>query len=75
MSTQGKYTFVVHNDATKSEVKKVVEAQYKVHVTQVHIINTRPKERRRGKVLGVRPGIKKATVTLKKGEKIDILSQ
>ena len=75
MSVLGKYTFVVAGDTTKSEVKKAVEAQYKVHVTQVHVINTRPKDRRRGRVMGVRPSFKKATVTLKKGEKLDILSQ
>jgi large subunit ribosomal protein L23 len=75
MAVQGKYTFVVAGDTTKSEVKKAIEAEYKVHVTQVHVINTRPKERRRGRVMGVRPSFKKATVTLKKGEKLDILSQ
>ena len=74
MSLQGKYVFVVHGDTTKSEVKKAVEAEYKVHVTKVDVINTRPKERRRGRVIGVKRGIKKAIVTLKKGEKLDILS-
>ena len=75
LSVQGKYVFLVANNANKSEIKKVVEAQYKVHVLQVHVINARPKERRRGKVIGVRAGFKKAIVTLKKGEKLDILSQ
>lgn len=75
MSLQGKYVFVVQGDTTKSEVKKVVESHYKVHVVKVDVINTRPKARRRGRVLGMRPSFKKAIVTLKKGEKLDILSQ
>jgi len=74
MSLMGKYVFVVHGDTTKSEVKKAVESHYKVHVTKVDVINTRPKARRRGRVLGVRPSLKKAIITLKKGEKLDILS-
>lgn len=74
MSVQGKYVFLVQDNANKSEVKKVVEAQYKVHVIEVHVINARPKRRWRGKVMGVRAGFKKAIVTLKKGEKLDILS-
>lgn len=75
MSVMGKYIFVVAGNTTKSEVKKTVEAQYKVHVTKVDVVNTRPKARRRGRVLGMRPSFKKAIVTLKKGEKLDILSQ
>ncbi len=75
MAALGKYIFLVQDSANKSEVKKVVEAQYKVHVARVHIINARSKERRRGKIIGVRAGFKKAIVTLKKGEKLDILSK
>ena len=75
MSVMGKYVFVVAGDTTKSEVKKAVETHYKVHVTKVDVINTRPKARRRGRVMGMRPSFKKAIITLKKGEKLDILSQ
>ena len=75
MSILGKYVFVVAGDTTKSEVKKAIETQYKVHVTKVDVINTRPKARRRGRVMGMRPSFKKAIITLKKGEKFDILSQ
>ena len=71
----GKYSFLVKNEANKSEVKKIVEKEYKVHVTTVHVLNVRPKERRRGKIMGVKRGFKKAIVTLKKGEKLDIIPQ
>ena len=76
MATQsGKYTFLVKDAANKSEVKKIVEAEYKVHVVSVNVVNARPKEKRRGRVIGIRHGFKKAIVTLKKGEKLDIIPQ
>lgn len=71
----GKYAFVVKGSANKSEVKKIVEKGYGVHVTGVQMMNVRPKERRRGKAVGVKHGFKKAIVTLKKGEKLDIIPQ
>ncbi len=74
-TANGKYTFLVGSDANKSEVKKIVEKEYKVTVTAVHVMNVRPKERRRGKIMGVKHGFKKAIVTLKKGEKLDIMPQ
>ncbi len=71
----GKYVFIVENSANKSEVKKIVEREYKVHVIAVHVSNVRAKERFRGKIMMKKPGYKKITVTLKKGEKLDILPQ
>lgn len=72
---QGKYTFLVKDAANKPEVKKIVEREYKVHVEMVHMVNARPKEKRRGRIIGVRSGFKKAIVTLRKGEKLDIIPQ
>ncbi len=71
----GKYTFLVEKKANKPEVKKAVEAIYKVKVTQVNIVNARPKSRRLGRTTGVKPGYKKAIVTLAAGQKLDILPQ
>ena len=45
-TADGKYTFLVGKDANKSEVKKIVEKEYKVTVTAVHVMNVRPKARR-----------------------------
>ena len=73
--SEGKYVFLVKDEANKSEVKKVIEKEYKVHITKVNIVNARPKTRRRRFGLGIKPGFKKAIVTLKKGEKLDILPQ
>jgi len=57
----GKYVFVVTSKAVSCEVKKAIESIYKVHVVKVNILNKVHK----GK------NIKKAVVTLRKGEKID----
>ncbi len=69
----GKYIFLVENRATSSEIKKIVEKLYKVHVTKTNVINARPKPKRFGQHISLRPGFKKIIVTLKKGEKLDIL--
>jgi len=73
MSQDGKYVFLVVKEANKSEVKKVIEATYKVHVVDTNVINTRPKPRRVGRNISMKPGYKKIIVTLKEGEKLDIL--
>jgi len=74
-SSLGKYTFLVDKKANKPEVKKAVEGIYKVKVTRVNIVNARPKSRRLGRTMGVKPGYKKAIVTLAAGQKLDILPQ
>lgn len=66
-----KYLFKVANSANKSEVKKAIEGFYNVNVTDVNIIKTAPKPRRVGRMIGQKPGFKKAIVTLKKGESIE----
>jgi large subunit ribosomal protein L23 len=71
----GKYVFLVQDKATKNEVKKAVENIYKVKVVGVQTINTRPKPRRFGRFVGMRSGYRKAIVTLKEGQKIEIMPQ
>ncbi len=73
MSSLGKYVFLVAKEATKPEVKKAVEGIYKVDVEKVHVINTRPKPKKSGRYVGEKPGYRKAIVTLKEGQKLDIL--
>jgi len=68
----GKYIFKVLANANKIEVKKAVEKIFGTKVADVNILNTKPKERRRGRTVGHIPGYKKAIVTLKKGQKIKI---
>ena len=61
--------FEVHRDANKIQVKKAVEAQFKVKVAEVRISNVHGKVRRQGRFVGRRPDWKKAYVRLAEGEK------
>lgn len=63
--------FKVRPDANKIEVKKAIEALFKVKVLKVRMIRYLGKVRRVGKNIGRLPQWKKAYVTLKEGDKID----
>lgn len=69
-----KYVFKVLLGANKIEVKKAVEAAYKVRVTQVNMIRNQGKNRTFGKTSGRTSDFKKAIVTLKQGDKIEGLT-
>ena len=68
----GKYVFVVENYATKPEIKKAIKQMYKVDAVSVNIIKRPSKRKRMGNVKGHQKGYKKAIVTLKKGQKIEM---
>jgi large subunit ribosomal protein L23 len=69
----GKYVFIVRPSATKNEVKKAVKELYQVDAVNVNIVNTRSKVKTfRGKK-SEKSGKKKAIVTLKEGQKIDLV--
>ncbi|MDP2598977.1 MAG: 50S ribosomal protein L23 [Candidatus Liptonbacteria bacterium] len=72
LSKIGQYVFLVKNSATKPEVKKAVKDIYKVDPVSVNIVRRPIKHKRMGAIKGIRRGYKKAIVTLKKGQKIDI---
>ena len=72
LSGEGKYVFMVKPEATKNEIKKAVRAIYKVDRTAVNIVRRRGKTKQMGALRGAQSGYKKAIVTLKKGQKIDI---
>jgi large subunit ribosomal protein L23 len=67
-----KYSFRVHKDAHKTQVRQAVEELFGVKVQAVNIIQVRPKPKRRGLIRGQRPGWKKAIVQLREGESIEI---
>lgn len=75
MSSLGKYMFLVDDNAVAPEIKKAIETIYRVGVVKVNIINAKSKRRRLGRSAGVKPGYKKAIVTLEKGQKLDIIPQ
>ena len=68
----GKYTFRVHEDAHRTQVRQAVEQLFDVEVAHVNILKVQPKPKRRGVYRGVKPGWKKAVVQLKKGDTIEI---
>lgn len=66
----GKYIFHVTKNANKDLIKKDVERMFKVEVKNVNIVSFPGKLKRVGRVFGQRSDIKKAIVTLKKGQEI-----
>lgn len=67
------YVFRIQQGVTKPEVKRAVEEIYKVHVEGVRKVSVPGKKRRRGKYTGWHRGYEKAIVTLRTGERIEVL--
>ena len=74
LAANDKYTFRVHPDAHKTQIRQAVEELFDVHVRGVNIVKMRPKPKRRGMQRGTRPGWKKAIVQLRPGETIEIFA-
>ena len=70
--TARKYTFKVHEDAHKTQIRQAVEELFQVRVQAVNVIKVQPKPKRRGLIRGQKPGWKKAIVQLRAGDKIEI---
>ena len=66
------YSFLVDRDATKHDVAHAVQTLFNVHVEAVRTTIIRGKVKRVGRSIGKRPNYKKAIVTLKEGDKIDL---
>lgn len=69
---QNKYSFEVNGEANKIEIKHAVQSLFKVTVVNVTTMTVRGKMKRQGKYIGKRPDRKKAIVTLKAGDKIEV---
>jgi large subunit ribosomal protein L23 len=69
-TADGRYTFKVHPDAHKTQVRQAVEQLFDVKVTRVNIVKVQAKPKRRGTFRGTRPGWKKAIVHLRAGDSI-----
>jgi large subunit ribosomal protein L23 len=65
-------TFKVLQDATKFEIKAAVELMFKVEVKAVAVLNIKGKTKRFGKSVGRRDNIRKAYVTLKPGQELNL---
>ena len=72
LSEQNKTVFKVHNKANKVNIKKNIEKIFKVNVTKINIINKQNRTKfTRGRKVKI-SGFKKAIITLKKGQSIDL---
>ena len=69
---RNQYTFQVHKDAHKTQVRQAVEQLFDVRVERVNIVKVQPKPKRRGRFIGTKPGWKKAVVQLRQGDSIEI---
>lgn len=71
----GKYTFRVHRDANKHQIKAAVEELFKVTVIDVNVLTTKPHEKRRtigrNRQVGYTVPWRKAIVSLAAGDKIE----
>ena len=70
--TQRKIGIRVRPDATKVEIKKAAELVLKVKITKVNVLNGLGKIRHIGRLSGKKPDWKKAIVTMKAGEKLEM---
>lgn len=69
---QPRYSFAVHLKADKELIRRAIEGLFKVHVEKINTAIIRGKKRRVGRYTGKRPNWKKAVVTLKTGDKIEL---
>ncbi len=72
LQAQGKYAFEVAGEANKPQIKQAVEKAFKVKVTAVNVMIVHGKTRRVGRRQVLTRSWKKALVTLKPGDKIEL---
>ena len=72
LSEQNKTVFKVHAKANKKTIKKNIEKLFKVNVIKINIVIKKPKLKMRQGKKSYKKGYKKAIVTLKKGQSIDL---
>ena len=68
------YTFRVHKDAHKTQIRQAVEQLFEVKVVGVNVSKVQAKPKRRGAIRGTRHGWKKAIVQIREGETIEIFA-
>ncbi len=72
LSEQNKTVFKVHDKANKKNIKKNIEKLFKVNVVKVNIVKKKTKIKMRQGKKSFKSGYKKAIITLKKGQSIDL---
>jgi large subunit ribosomal protein L23 len=74
LAAAGKYTFRIHPDAHKTQVRQAIEALFDVHVEEVRTLSVKSKPKRRGTSRGRTRSWKKAIVQVRTGETIPIFA-
>ena len=72
LSAADRYTFRVHPDAHKTEIRQAVESLFDVHVVDVRTLSVKSKPKRRGQTSGRTRQWKKAIVQVRAGESIPV---
>jgi len=72
LSAANRYTFRVHPDAHKTQIRQAVQELFGVHVVDVRTLSVKPKPKRRGNSAGATRAWKKAIVQVREGENIPI---
>lgn len=75
MDAENKVTFEVKKGANKTLIKLAVEAIFGVDVVKVNVMNCKPKKKRMGKYVGTTSAVRKAIVTLKEGQDINLFGE
>ena len=75
LADDGKYTFLVPQEANRTQVRQAVEAIFGVKVTGVNTLNRDGKRKRTRTGFGRRKAVKRASVTLRAGDRIDVFGQ
>jgi large subunit ribosomal protein L23 len=75
LADAGKYTFRVHPDAHRTQIRQAVEALFDVHVVDVRTMTIKPKPKRRGATRGRTRTWKKAIVQVRAGESIPVFQR
>lgn len=71
-ASRGQYVFAVSEGVNKPMIARAVSRRFGVTVTAVRMLRREAKQRRRGRIVGWKPGFKKAMVTIKKGQVIEL---
>ena len=72
LAAAGKYTFRVHPDAHKTQIRQAIEALFDVRVVEVRTMSVKSKPKRRGQIFGRTRSWKKAMVQVAPGDTIPI---
>ncbi|MCA9497762.1 MAG: 50S ribosomal protein L23 [Nitrospirales bacterium] len=70
--TKNGVAFSVHRQATRVDIRRAVEKVFSVKVASVNVMNVRGKKKRQGRFTGKRSDWRKAFITLREGEKIEL---